>query len=71
MLLWGSAGREPGVWDLAGEMLCCASGLGKRWVGWEICQRAADGVWQESTQDVVAWGEAMEALCFRKMGDVM
>lgn len=31
--------REPGLWDMAGKALCCASGLGKHWDGWEISSR--------------------------------
>lgn len=45
----GGVCREPGVWDMAEEVLCSASGLGKHWDGWEIsstevvCGRRAQG----------------------------
>lgn len=62
--------REAGFWGTAGEALCCALGLGKRWDAWEICRGGGGGVGQESSQAVATWGEVVEKLCLRKMGNV-
>lgn len=51
-------------------VLCFWTWKALGWVG-NLWQRGGGGVWQESTQDGVAWGEVVEVLCFRKMGNVM
>lgn len=63
----GGVLREPGVWGVAGEVLCCASGLGKHWDGWEsssrdvavMCGRRALEMW---------WLEAVAVLSLQKDG---
>ena len=63
--------REAGFWGMTREAPCCSSGLGRHWDVWEIWGGGGGGMGQESSEAVATWGEVVEMLCFRKMGNMM